>query len=586
MSTTAPKTGDQSYTRPGEHTTAAAMGKQYEHQFAASEQADKSAARTSDGEVSSGQYAQGSRNLQDHLTPDLYHLEFHHPLEKFVGRWPLRWLLRRLSEKGRDGATALERILDSYKAAPAGSAEAASKDGASATASPPELGLWRRMKYWPVHKFIDRMRGKTDVATFKQKLSQNRPTVRGLVIVVRSVGEFGLTTPQKFTAPLFAVWNFTNRCNLTCKHCYQDSEHSTLSDELTLAEKLDLVDQMGKAYLPMLALSGGEPTISKDLIPVIERAKSYGMHLTIATNGTTMTEEFAARLATAGLRYVEISLDSVDPARHDAFRGQAGLWEKTVRGARIVAKTPGLRLGIAMCVHQGNFHEVREMIRFAEHDLGAGCFAHFNFIPVGRGLRMVSGDITPRQREELLGILNEKMQAGGMGVISTAPQLGRVCLAGSALEGKAACSHAGNSSSVKARVVAKYLGGCGAGRTYVCIEPNGNITPCVYLPHRVMGNIRQANFLDIYRKSVFWDVLNDRKLRLHHCEVCALKDYCGGCRARADAYFGQLHAGDPGCLFNQKHWQKLVDDGVAIVGDDAATPAGDVKLTATRHGPA
>jgi radical SAM protein with 4Fe4S-binding SPASM domain len=308
------------------------------------------------------------------------------------------------------------------------------------------------------------------------------------------------------------------------------------------------------------------------------------MHLTVATNGTTMTPERASRLREAGLRYVEISLDSVDPARHDAFRGQPGLWEKTVAGARNVVATEGLRLGIAMCVHQGNIHEVRDMLRFAEEDLGASCFAHFNFIPVGRGLEMVEGDITPDQREELLAILNEKMQAGGMGVISTAPQLGRVCLAGAALEdGRTSCSHAGAGSGVKARVVAKYLGGCGAGRTYVCIEPAGDVTPCVYMPHRVMGNLRSRRLEDIFRQSVFWDILNDRDHRLHHCEVCAFKQYCGGCRARADAYFGHLHAGDPGCVFNRRHWDDLVASGVAVVDDDAS-PA-DRSLSPTRHGP-
>jgi len=228
---------------------------------------------------------------------------------------------------------------------------------------------------------------------------------------------------------------------------------------------------------------------------------------------------------------------------------------------------------------------VRDMIDFAENDIGAACFAHFNFIPVGRGLKMVSGDITPTQREELLSILNEKMQAGGMGVISTAPQLGRICLAGAIVgDERMTCSHAGSGSGVRARVVAKYLGGCGAGRTYVCIEPDGNVTPCVYLPHRVMGNVREKPFVEIYRDSVFWDILNDRDHRLHHCEVCAFKQYCGGCRARADAYFGQLHAGDPGCVFNQKHWQRLVDEGIAVI-DETATPE-DLELPAMRHGPA
>ena len=576
-----------SYTAAGKHTTAAAVGKTYAEQFGASENPDKRPARPDDGHVTSAGYAASSETLADTVTPEAVRIDFSHPLEWWAARRPFRWLLRRLSRRGRDGTTALERILESYRnpAAPRGD----------------------RIRYWLLHRFIDRMRGDVDAATFRQRLADNRPTVRGLVVVARSLGLFGPMVPQRFVAPLFAVWNFTNRCNLRCRHCYQDSDHAALPNELSLAEKLDLVEQMADAYLPMLALSGGEPTVSPHLLSVVKRAAGYGMHVTLATNGTTMTPRRAGELADAGLRYVEISLDSVDAKRHDAFRGVPGMWEKAVAGARAVVETPGLRLGIAMCVHRGNLGEVREMIEFAER-LGAGCFAHFNFIPVGRGLRMVSGDITPRQREELLALLNAKMQEGGIGVISTAPQLGRVCLAGAALDGgRVTCSHAGSGSGVKARVVAKYLGGCGAGRTYACVEPDGNVTPCVYLPHRVMGNVRDKPFARIFRESVFWDVLNDRSARLHHCEVCAFRNYCGGCRARADAYFGQLHAGDPGCIFNEKHWDALVAAGIAQVeptnstnrteGEDhdgpsldgggpvPADPPEGLVVTPTRHGP-
>lgn len=487
-------------------------------------------------------------------------LDFHHPLEDYLGRRPFRRLLRRLSRDGKNG-TALERIITSYRN--------------------PDAPFARRLMYWPIHLFIDRMRGNVPAETFRQRLAEHAPTVRGLVIVARSIAEFGLTTPQKFTAPLFAVWNLTNRCNLRCKHCYQSSDKEAQPDELTLDEKLTVVDQMGAAYMPMLALSGGEPTMSADLIPVLNRARRYGMHTTIATNGTTMTEKLADELLEAGLRYVEISLDSTDPARHDAFRGVPGMWEKAVRGAKIVAAAEGLRLGIAMCVHRGNYTEVRDMIEFAI-SIGAGCFAHFNFIPVGRGLKMVSGDITPAQREDLLGLLNEYMQSGQIGVISTAPQLGRVCLTGSPIDtGKTACSHAGSGSGVKARVVAKYLGGCGAGRTYICIEPNGDVTPCVYLPHRVMGNLREANIVDIFRNG-YYDLLNDRGDRIHHCRTCDFADYCGGCRARSDAYFGRLDAGDPGCILNEQHWNELVASGV-IARDDSTDP-NEIELTPTRHG--
>jgi len=523
---------------------------------------DKSASRATDAGDPGGQYA--ARDSQDATTPRALRIDFHHPLDRWLKRRAFRRLLGVLSAQDGQGTTSLERIITSYRSA--------------------DAPRWQRIKYWPFHLFIDRMRGRTPAQTFRRRLADHAPTVRGLVIVARSIAELGLTVPQRFVAPLFVVWNFTNRCNLRCRHCYQDSGATGGDGELTLAEKLDVVDQLGAAHVPMLALSGGEPTISGDLLPVVRRARDYGMHLTLATNGTTMTDELAGKLAEAGLRYVEISLDSVDPARHDAFRGRAGMWDRAVAGARAVVAAQGLRLGIAMCVHQGNFHEVGDMMAFAE-DLGAECFAHFNFIPVGRGVGMVAADITPRQREQLLAMLNEKMQAGGMGVISTAPQLGRVCLAGASLEGgRVSCSHAGSGSGVKARVVAKYLGGCGAGRTYGCLEPNGDLTPCVYLPHRVMGNVRQRPLVDIFRDNVFRDVLNDRSRRVHHCQVCAFKNYCGGCRARADAYFGELHAGDPGCIFNEKHWQDLVAAGLATSGDGGADP-GQTQPALRRHGP-
>ena len=532
----------KSYTAAAGHSTAAAIGKRYDQQFPPSRQPDKSPDRTTDGTVSSGEYARRAAGAGGEAAAQALQIDYHHPLEWWFGNRLGRWVLDRLSSQGSDGLTALERIMSSYGG-----------DGCS---------VIQRAKYWPVHRFIDRMRGDVDVATFRRRLVEHAPTLRGLVIVARSIARYGLTIPQRFAAPLFAVWNFTNRCNLSCEHCYQDSGRTAIEGELSLDEKLDVVDQMGRAYMPMLAISGGEPTLSPHLLPVLQRARQYGMHTTMATNGTTMTAELAGRLAEAGLRYVEISLDSVDPARHDAFRGQAGMWQRAVAGARAVTGTAGLRLGIAMCVHAGNVHEVGDMIALAE-DLGASCFAHFNFIPVGRGLRMVGADITPAQRERLLATLNAKMQAGGIGVISTAPQLGRVCLAGSAVDGaRVTCSHAGSGSGAKARVVAKYLGGCGAGRTYICIQPNGDVTPCVYMPHRVMGNVRSAGLVDIFLHNDFAEILNDRSRRLHHCEVCTFRNYCGGCRARADAYFGQLHAGDPGCIFNDKHWQRLIDEGV------------------------
>ena len=89
---------------------------------------------------------------------------------------------------------------------------------------------------------------------------------------------------------------------------------------------------------------------------------------------------------------------------------------------------------------------------------------------------------------------------------------------------------------------------------------------------RVMGTARRAGLIDISRKSELWEVLNDRTRLLGHCSVCALRNNCGGCRARADAYFGRLDACDPGCIFNEEHWRRLVDAGIALDEDAEQAP--------------
>jgi len=60
-----------------------------------------------------------------------------------------------------------------------------------------------------------------------------------------------------------------------------------------------------------------------------------------------------------------------------------------------------------------------------------------------------------------------------------------------------------------ARLLAEFVGGCGAGRCYCAIEPNGDVLPCVFMPIRV-GNVREKSFLEIWRGSSMLNDLRDR----------------------------------------------------------------------------
>ena len=108
-------------------------------------------------------------------------------------------------------------------------------------------------------------------------------------------------------------------------------------------------------------------------------------------------------------------------------------------------------------------------------------------------------------------------------------------------------------------VLSRYIGGCGAGRCYCSVQPNGTVTPCVYISSVKVGDLRRQSLMEIWNCELF-DVLSDREDRGDHCGVCDYRNYCGGCRARALSYTRDITAGDPGCTFNLHEWNQVVED--------------------------
>jgi len=292
-----------------------------------------------------------------------------------------------------------------------------------------------------------------------------------------------------------------------------------------------------------------------DIWAVLERAQQKKVYVTIATNGTLLTRKNVERIAGFGVKYIEVSLDSKDPATHDEFRQLPGAWQRSIEGIKNVLAMPGLRCGIATCFTRETVGQAPEMVELAI-SMGAHTFVHFNFIPVGRGEGMVREEMTVEQREWLLRFLLQTLDEGRIGVMSTAPQLGRVCTMYGDPEGMMAMGHAGAGKGRQAQVVSKYLGGCGAHRCYCCVQPDGQVNPCVYMPTRTLGELRKSSFADIWNNPLE-TVLSDRDDRGDHCGVCDYRMFCGGCRARAEAYTGDVQAGDPGCIYNKHMWDEI-----------------------------
>jgi len=383
-----------------------------------------------------------------------------------------------------------------------------------------------------------------------EKLLTDPYARRAIANLTRSFAHLGIKKPLILYAPFLVVWDFTHKCNLSCKHCYSNSG-LILEEELSTQQALDVVDQLADAGVTALAFSGGEPLSRGDFFEVAHHAVERGLYVSVATNGTLLTKENVRKLKQTGVHYVEVSIDGATARTHDEFRGVPGAFEKAVAGIRNAIEED-LCACIATTATKSNLAEMPGVVDLAEK-LGAERFTYFNFVPTGRGKAHYDQDLTPDEREELMRYLLNRMSKGcKTTILTTAPQLARVALQcqGPSGTGEVTMSMAHMQTakvSKKAVPLADFIGGCGAGRLYCSLSPQGDVHPCVFLPMTV-GNLKSEKFGDVWLESRLFDSLRDRKNLKGACGNCSYKYTCGGCRARAKAYENDINGSDPGCI--------------------------------------
>ena len=143
-------------------------------------------------------------------------------------------------------------------------------------------------------------------------------------------------------------------------------------------------------------LTGGEPLLHPDFIPMVDLLREKDVNLTIETNGVLMTSDLAKYLKeNSPLKHISVSLDGATAQTHDAFRNVAGSFQKAVQGIKYLVEA-GFHPQVIMSLHNGNVDEIEALVIMAEK-IGAGS-VKFNLIqPSGRGETMTD-------RGQVLGV--------------------------------------------------------------------------------------------------------------------------------------------------------------------------------------
>lgn len=345
-------------------------------------------------------------------------------------------------------------------------------------------------------------------------------------------------------------WNLTDRCNLSCTHCYSTSgPKSPTGSELTTAEARAFIDDLATAGIPLVIFTGGEPLVRPDIWELAGYCREKGIKTALSTNGTLITDGVARKIKESGIEYAGISLDGATAATHDRFRNTTGAFDRAV-AAFARCREAGVRCGVRVTLTRENQDELGPLVNLAR-TLGATRFCLYWLVPCGRGrnaynrLQLGPDDVT--QALTLLYRKAQEIPAEEMEFLTVdAPQ--------DCIHLLQSMERDGSPDLADAReLLASRNGGCSAGDRVANVDPRGNVYPCQFARSKefLIGNIRDRPF------SALWDdetnpVLGRFRIKPPpvegRCGTCLYLRLCGGgCRVRAYAACGDFTAEDPFC---------------------------------------
>lgn len=352
------------------------------------------------------------------------------------------------------------------------------------------------------------------------------------------------------------VWNITKTCNLSCIHCYTDSENKKYSGELVTSEAKRVIDDLANFKIPALLFSGGEPLMRKDLFELAEYAVGKGIRIVLSTNGTLIDKEIAKKIKEIGFIYVGISLDGIDET-NDKFRGRVGAFKEAMNGFRNCVEVTQ-RVGLRLTLTKQNVDDLDDIFDFIEKEkINRACFYHLVYS--GRGGKIkpydLSFDETRKAVDKILARTKDFHDRGLDIDILTVDNH---------VDGAYLYTKLKNENPERAKEVYKFLEWNGGG-TYSsgvgigCIDPFGYVHPDQFWMHYDLGNVKEKKFSEIWMKDEpLLNGLRDRKKLLKgKCSRCKYIDVCGGSfRARADLVYNDPWEVDPACYLTEEEIKK------------------------------
>lgn len=337
---------------------------------------------------------------------------------------------------------------------------------------------------------------------------------------------------QELMAPLEYYFDFTNVCNLKCSHCYNRKNMNNTTMSKTQIEKI--ITDMYQNGIMRLHLAGGEPTLfSEELNTYLATANKYGIVVSMATNGTMITEEICDIIAKNNIMSITISIESAEESKNAKIRGKGNL-EKAKNGIRKLIDyrekynknyLVGIKVSYDVQMGKEDFEKLIQLALELKIDV-------LKFANPERCLFHEKGyySKTKDKYYKNIKIIHELKQKYKDQILIT--QIASPITN---------CSNIGLPN----------MKGCIGAQELIAINAKGNITPCLMNNYN-LGNIKDYNSIsDVYQSDKIKKYYE--KIKNYKCEDCEYHKQCrGGCQVRKIVQYGEIKEVDPLCPKNNK----------------------------------
>ena len=334
--------------------------------------------------------------------------------------------------------------------------------------------------------------------------------------------DFNDMDPERAQAIYFTI---TTKCNLACIYCYIGDERRqpdhmiSVSDAVIVLQKIKELNPSARVIV-----TGGEPLTHPGIFQILDTLDEWKMKFTLGTNAVLVDRPCAERLKSYRyLTFVQTSLDGITPGVHAITRGNT--WHQTMKGIRNLIEQH-VPFSIAPTLHEGNLHEIPDIVRLAYNNGGFFTPNHLRKFPHAPNVQNIT--LKPESLRrciiETFGIIDK--------------QYNRNVQPAELQDAK--CEDLRDSRC-------RYV--CGNAWYTVDIDWNGDVYPCHLLREKefILGNVLSEEFsviLDRGRQSR----TRVRAYEIPKCKSCPFVSTCaGGCRASAYYAKGTFAAEDEFC---------------------------------------